>query len=418
MFSIDRDSARGAAKVEVTPRLNIVDAAGADLFSDTGESLALSIISRPESIAREWKDLQDRAAVSPYQAYDLTDLWIRHAAEAAGVAPRVGVVRNLAGSVVAILPFGLIRRLGTTVGVYLGGSHFNVNLPLIDPALPVGPGAVMRILDAYCAATGADLLHLCHQPVAWRGAEHPFLCLPHQDAADDVSLILVAGADYPNYVATSLTRKTRSELRRKAAKFAEAGARAIRAETPQDVARFIDAFLAQKAKRLASQGVDDPFTAPGIKEFFSAAALRGLGQAGGLELHALQAADGHLLAVRAGARHQDQYSLMVQSFDTADYLAKYSPSECLIAEVLAENCRRGVTAFDFGVGANRFKKVWANGLVKLFNLNHAVNAKGQLHAGLLRLAGSARRYVKRNPRLFAAVQDARAMSARLCGRTE
>ena len=74
--------------------------------------------------------------------------------------------------------------------------------------------------------------------------------------------------------------------------------------------------------------------------------------------------------------------------------------------------------FDFGVGANRFKKVWSNGMVKLFNLNHAVNARGQLHAGMLRLAGSARRYVKRNPRLFSAVQDARAMRARLRGQAE
>jgi CelD/BcsL family acetyltransferase involved in cellulose biosynthesis len=418
MFSIDRESARGAANAETRPSLSIVDTTAAELFSDTGDSLALSIISKPEPIAREWKDLQDRAPVSPYQAYDLVTLWVRHAAEAAGVAPRIGVLRNLAGSVVAILPFGLVRRLGTTIGVYLGGSHFNVNLPLVDPALPLGPGAVTHILDAYCAATGADLLHLNHQPVAWRGVEHPFLCLPHQDAPDDVSLILVPNGDYPRYVATSLARKARSELRRKAAKFAEAGARAVRAETPDDVERFIDAFLAQKAKRLASQGVDDPFATPGIKEFFSAAALRGLGQTGGMELHALQAADGHLLAVRAGARHQDQYSLMVQSFDTADYLAKYSPSECLIAEVLAENCRHGVTAFDFGVGANRFKKVWSNGLAKLFNLNHAVNAKGQLHAGMLQLAGAARRYVKRNPRLFSAVQDARALSARLRGRAD
>src|SRR5262245_27991465 len=162
MFSIDRESARGAARTEMKPSLNIVDTASADLFSDSGESLALSVISKPEHIAREWRDLQNRAAVSPYQAYDLVDAWARHPAEAAGVAPRIGVVRNVAGSIVAILPFGLVRRLGTTLGVYLGGSHFNVNLPLVDPALPLGPGAVTHILDAYCAATGADLLHLYH----------------------------------------------------------------------------------------------------------------------------------------------------------------------------------------------------------------------------------------------------------------
>ena len=295
-------------------------------------------------------DLAQRAQVSPYQSFDLAELWVRHAAAAACVEPHVGVVRDADGRVVVILPFGLMRRLGTTVGVYLGGSHFNVNVPLVDPRLRLGPGAVTRILDEYCRIAGADLLHLYHQPVAWRGVKHPFVCLPHQDAPDDISLILIPGGDFPQFVAAQIARKARSELRRKAAKFAEAGARAVRAETPQDVVRFLDAFMQQKGKRLAVQGLDDPFAVPGIKAFFRDAALRGLAGPEGLEFHALMLPDGRLLAVRAGARHQDQYALMVQSFDPDDPLAKYSPSEYLIAEVLADGCRRGFTDFDFGVG--------------------------------------------------------------------
>jgi CelD/BcsL family acetyltransferase involved in cellulose biosynthesis len=67
-------------------------------------------------------------------------------------------------------------------------------------------------------------------------------------------------------------------------------------------------------------------------------------------------------------------------------LAKFSPSEYLIAEVLKDGCRHGFTNFDFGVGANRFKKVWSNGAVGLFNVTHAASAKGQLYAGMMRLA--------------------------------
>lgn len=420
MFSIDTESAR-AARTEA--RMSGSEAHGrpmdhARLFSESGEPLSLTLVSELDHIARDWRDLAQRALVSPYQSFDLAELWVRHAAEAACVEPRVGVVHDAQGRLVAILPFGLMRRLGTTVGVYLGGSHFNVNLPLVDPNLRLGPGAVTRFLDEYCRITGADLLHLYHQPVAWRGVEHPFVCLPHQDAPDGISLILIAGGDFPKFVATQITRKVRSELRRKAAKFTEAGARTIRAETPQDVDRCLDAFMRQKAKRLAAQGLDDPFVLPGIEAFFRDAALRGLGGPEGMEFHALALPDGRLLAVRAGARHQDQYALMVQSFDPDDPLAKYSPSEHLIAEVLADGCRRGFVDFDFGVGANRFKKVWANGAVELFNLTHAVSSKGRLYAGLMQLAGAAARHIKRNPKLFSAVQEARALSARIRGRTE
>ena len=391
---------------------------GARILSDSGEALSLTVAPSLDALEADWQALQERAPVSPYQTFDLTESWVRHAAEAAGFEARIGVLRNAAGEAVMILPFGLERRLGTTVGVYLGGSHFNVNMPLVDPRLGLGPDAVARIFDAYCAMTGADLLHLCNQPVEWRGAAHPFLCMPHQEAPDDISLILVKDGDFAKHIATELSRKMRSELRRKAAKFEEAGARTVRADTPQDVERLLHAFLTQKSRRLATQGVEDPFAAPGIKEFFRNAALRGLDGPGGVEMHGLETADGHLLAVRAGAGHQDQYSMMIQSFDTDDPLAKYSPSECLIADVLAESCQQGFTTFDFGVGSNRFKKVWSNGVVGLFNLTHAASTKGQLYASLMRLTEAATRYIKRNPRLFSAVQEARALSARLRGRAD
>jgi CelD/BcsL family acetyltransferase involved in cellulose biosynthesis len=70
------------------------------------------------------------------------------------------------------------------------------------------------------------------------------------------------------------------------------------------------------------------------------------------------------------------------------------------------------------VGSNRFKKVWSNGVAELFNLAHAVSTKGRLYAGLMQLTGAAARYIKRNPRLFSAVQEARALSARFRGRTD
>jgi CelD/BcsL family acetyltransferase involved in cellulose biosynthesis len=388
------------------------------VLSESGGALSLAVTPDLASIASDWRALQQGAPISPYQRFDLAETWTRRAADSAGVEPRIGVVRNAGDEVVMILPFGFVRRLGTAVAVYLGGSHFNVNLPLADPRLSLGPDTLTRIFDSYCRLTGADVLHLTNQPVAWRSAAHPFFCLPHQDAPDDVSLIHIKDGDFAKYVATELERKVRSELRRKAAKFAEAGAHMFRADTPDRVERCLDAFMRQKAKRLSTQGLDDPFAVPGIRAFFRDAALQGLTGPGGMEFHALQSAAGHLLAVRAGARHQDQHAMMVQSFDPDDPLAKFSPSEYLIAEVLEDGCRHGFTNFDFGVGANRFKKVWSNGAVGLFNVTHAASAKGQLYAGMMRLAGAATRYIKGNPKLFSAVQDARALTARLRGRVE
>ena len=98
---------------------------------------------------------------------------------------------------------------------------------------------------------------------------------------------------------------------------------------------------------------------------------------------------------------------MVQSFDTEDPLAKYSPSEYLMAEVLADSCKQGVTSFDFGVGDGRFKKVWSNDVVHLFNVTYAVTKKGQLYASVMQLSGAAIRY-QRSPPLLGRAGGARA----------
>jgi CelD/BcsL family acetyltransferase involved in cellulose biosynthesis len=153
---------------------------------------------------------------------------------------------------------------------------------------------------------------------------------------------------------------------------------------------------------------------PGVKEFLREAALHGLAGGGGLELRAI-VRDGHILSVRAGVRHGDHHSLMVQSFDTEHMLAKHSPGEYLLTEVLLAGRIQGVASFDFGVGDGRFKQVWSNDVVPMFNIAHGVTKRGQMLAGLIKSNDAAKRYIKRSPKLLSRVQNARALGARLRG---
>lgn len=127
MFSVDPESARGAAEHDMK-----LDRGGANrllggasqpdairLFSELGEPLSLAVTATLDSLARDWRALKQTAPVSPYQRVDLAESWLLHAA---GFEPRIGVLRNAKGEAVMILPFGLVSRLSTTVGVYLGGD--------------------------------------------------------------------------------------------------------------------------------------------------------------------------------------------------------------------------------------------------------------------------------------------------------
>jgi CelD/BcsL family acetyltransferase involved in cellulose biosynthesis len=384
------------------------------ILPDSGGSLSLSIVTSPRAVEAEWKALEERAAISPYQRLDLAAAWLDHGAAPEGVEARIGVVRDETGRVVMILPFGVVRQFGISIAVYLGGSHFNLNLPLADPNLRLGKRAAGVLLDAYAEMTNADLVLLRNQPKVWKGTPHPFLFLPHYGAPDDVRLIII-DSDFDSYLLRQLSRKMRSQLRRKTTRFKDAGILgATRAETPEEVERYLTAFFEQKSKRLASQGLDDPFALPGVKDFLRAATLHGLAGDGGLELRAIMRG-GQILSVRAGVRHRDHHSLMVQSFDTEHILAKHSPGEYLLTEVLLAGRMQGVTSFDFGVGDGRFKQVWSNEAVPMFNIAHGLTKRGHMLAGLIKSKDAAKRYIKRNPRLFSMVQDARVLGAKLRG---
>ncbi len=382
------------------------------ILPDSGGSLSLSIATELGAVEADWKALEERAAISPYQRYDLAAAWLRHAAASERLRARIGVVRDDTERVVMVLPLGVEHRFGITVATYLGGSHFNLNLPLCDPHLRLGGIAAAALLDVYAKEAGADLFLLRNQPESWRGMQHPFLSLPHYGAPDDVRLIVI-DSDFDSYLLRQLSRKMRSQLRRKTMRFKDAGILgATRAATPDEVEQYLTALIAQKSKRLTSQGLNDPFALPGVKEFLQEAALSGLSGEGGLELRAI-ARDGQILSVRAGVRHGDHHSLMVQSFDTEHALAKYTPGDYLLTEVLLAARMQGVTNFDFGVGDGRFKQVWSNGLVPMFNIAHGVTRKGRAMATLMQSKDAAKRYIKRNPRLFSAVQDARALNGKL-----
>ena len=381
------------------------------------EATALEIALSIEAVEAEWRALEARAPVTPYQRFDLTQAWVERAAPGAGIVPRIGVVRGAEGRVVMILPFGVTRRRGVTVATYLGGAHFNLNMPLVDPSFEPDGDRLVAILDDYCARTGVDLLSLAFQPRAWRDPRsrrevaHPLLQLRHHPATDEVRTIRMPDG-FEAFADEQLSKSTRSKLRRKEQKFQGAGSRVgMRAETASEVERCVAAFVAQKSVRLAAQGIGDPFSEPGVAAFLAQAATAGLDGRGGLEFHAIEV-DGAIVSVRAGVTHHGHHSLMIQSFDTGHPLAKFSPSQVLVSKVMTCASARGVTGFDFGVGDSAQKQTWSNDLVELFDISYAATAKGWLAARLASGRTRVVRFVKHSDTLFRAFKAVRAWTGR------
>jgi len=370
--------------------------------------LSLSLAASPAAIEAEWRELELRAPVSAYQRYDFLKAWLDQAAAGEGVVACLGVVRNESGRIAAILPFGFTARWGLKIASYLGGDHVNLNMPLIDPAFgrTLDRDGAEALLHDYCLAAGVDVLLLANQPATWSGAEHAFAQLGAQPSPD-VLLRIEAESDYEAYATAQVSKDSRSKLRRKAKKLEEAGVALLEARGEADVERLLQAFLAQKARRLQAMGADNPFAEPGIAAFLRQAALTGAVEFFGLVV------EERVLAVTGWLRRGEEASLMILSFDAEDELARNSPGEVLLTRLMAAGLGRSLKRLDFGLGTERYKTTWSNSETAMFDTIFAVTMRGVLYAQFLRLRLGLTRAIKRNAPLYARLKKLR---ARLVGR--
>ena len=388
--------------------------AGTSSDPDLLGRLRLTVLADIEPIAIEWRDLETRCDVSPYQSYDFVAAWSKHAAASDGVDVRIGVVRDEWGKVAAILPFGVTKGRFVTTAHYLCASHSNLNMPLVSRKHRdrFGPEAVAALLRLYCEMVGADLLVLSFQPDEWLGLPHPFGRLPRQPSSGEVKSI-VTGQSYVALLQSALSRNARSKLRRKEAKLAAAKVGLPRqASTPEEVARVLDAFIAQKGRQLAEMGASDPFAAPNVREFLLHAALAGLESGSGLILHSLPRGR-EILAVRGVLRHGSHASLLVQSYDMDHALAHDSPGEVLFGGALAQDIADGVRELDLGVGVARYKDTWSNAVIPMFDATLPLTQAGRASAAAERARIASVRRIKGNTALYSALKSARAWIARM-----
>ena len=131
----------------------------------------------------------------------------------------------------------------------------------------------------------------------------------------------------------------------------------------------------------------------------------------GLELHALAVGE-RIVAVYGGGAHAGRWSGMVTSFDADPEIAKSSPADLLLMKVIAAQCAAGRTFFDLGVGEARYKAVFCDTPIPLFDSLLPITASGWVFTTTYSALLRAKRFVKQDPRLFAWAKRLRAWRGR------
>lgn len=379
-----------------TPAISDATAAGA--VSRLWASIAIE--TDIAALAERWRAFEATALVTPYQSYDWVRPFVETIGAAHGMALRYALVHGIDGELCALLPLIISRRSGFRFAEFIGGKHANYHMGLYAPAFAAQLDAALtaRMLTEIGNAIGRlDALAFVNQPVIWQGVGNPAARLAAGPSPSRAYKLALIAGDGDATLRRSMSSHARKKLKNKHSRFKDFGPSALtRATTPGEVARIIDAFLAQKAERFRAMGVPDPFAEPAMRAFLEQAARDDSAGRPAIELYALDL-DGQAVATYIGAVQGARFSGMATSFDMASETVKTSPGELLLAELIRLKAREGVAVFDLGVGEARYKTTFCDDHDDLVDSFLPLTFKGRVFARIARTKRELKRRIKRSP---------------------
>lgn len=283
------------------------------------------------------------------------------------------------------------------VARYMGDRHANGNFsPLALSSPELRPADLALLIEAIGAARpDIDLLSLERAADNLQGRPNPLMTLPFLPSPNpSLAVDLSGGFDalLGRTKATSKRKRNRQQARRLEA---AGGYRFVKAETPDEVGRFLGAFFEMKQQRFRKMGVTDVFAAPQVRRFFHRLFAEALVEkTPAFVLDGLEVA-GELRAVTGSSRCGDR---VICEFGAIreDKLSRFSPGDFLFFENIRRACEEGLIVYDFSVGDEPYKRLWSDMEVTQYDVLVPMNARGRMLTLALRGGNRIKALIKAN----------------------
>jgi CelD/BcsL family acetyltransferase involved in cellulose biosynthesis len=385
--------------------------------SDRARERGFEVVAAGPTLESVWRAFQDEGLCSPYQRFDWVQSFVEALAGAEGFRLQVLLLRDGDDRPLLLLPLAVRRQHGLAIASIVGGKQANFHLPITAPGLSASLSASR--LKQLLVAAGRDSLRvdcfvLRNQPLSWRGEANPLAAFGGS-ASVDVGYRLPLGSDADAILNRSFSGETRKKMRKKRRSLGEPGAvRFWQARDPGEAETILSAFLDQKQHRFRELGIANPFVGA-MQTFLRAGSLAGLASGRpAIELYALSAGD-RVIATFGGAGDGWRLCGMFNSFDSSPEVARCSPGELLLADLIRRQCEIGRTMFDLGVGEAHYKTSLCDEVEPLIDVFVPVTPQGRLYAAAAERAVAAKRFIKHTPWALRAVNALRGIKARARG---
>jgi len=357
----------------------------------------------PEAIAA-YARFADTAIGAPPQSAAWVAAWL-------ATVTRDGVILTVeyAGRTVYSVALEIVRKGPLRIARLVGATHANGNFAPSDAAwLARDPEETIRRLPKALADARPDIDALVLERLIpdHAGFRNPLLALPHA-VSPNVALAVDLKSGFAELVSGPSGKRKRKKHRSQLRKYEAAGGfRRIEAETPDEVARLLDAFFDMKAARFRKAGIANVFAQPEVHAFFRRLYCDALSAAPKpFVLHALEVG-GRLRAVTGSSRAARR---LICDFSAIadDEITQASPGEFLFFENIEEACDQGLAVYDFSVGDEPYKRLWCDIETRQMDVMVPLSPKGGLLVALLRATAGLKTRIKQNPAIWRVAKSLR-----------
>jgi CelD/BcsL family acetyltransferase involved in cellulose biosynthesis len=367
--------------------------------------LEISVTSNIRKIESAWRRLETRNWNTLNQSMD----WCLSWAQSQGTE-LVALTGARGREIFFILPLDITTEKAGRIARWPGARFNNTNSGLFDEHLaPPDDDEIEHLRRSIKAVLHdrADLLTLDQVPLVWRGVDHPLAPLAsieNQNHSFQLPLADTMEATLKQLNAKARRKKFRVQSRR----MEELGGYDhVHADDPQEQAKLLDLFFAQKGARLRANGLPDVFAPSSTRAFLHCLlAVPRKPQAWPLVMHAIRLKGehaGHIAAIAGLSRKGDHVLCQFSSIDDS-IAGEASPGEFLFWLMIEHSIGEGAKLFDFGIGDQPYKRSWCSGETVLQDILLPLTARGRLLQPLMLGKTAIKARLKQHPRIYAIIQ--------------
>ena len=377
---------------------------GTEMPTQVGSSGVVSILVFTEmnAVAEVWKDFQQHADCTVFQAFDWLQQWQHHVGVHRKSIPVIVLGLDQSKQPLFVLPLAVEKRGSVRRLTWLGSELCDYNAPLLiknfsDHVMPDDFGPLWQHVISVIRAEARfqfDVVELDKMPEKVVSQRNPFLSLPvmHRTCGAHVATL---GKDWNEFFLSKRSGETRKRERRQFKHLAEHGeVRFVDVTNQGDIDRTLKLLIEQKASSYARMRVENIFARPGYLDFFRAIVadpnLRDVVHLSRIDVGETPVATG------LGLTFKNCYYLILSSYQDGP-LARFGPGRAHLQEMMRYAIEHRFDRFDFTIGDEPYKRDWCDIEIKLFGYVEAATMKGQYVAATQTAIHRAEHFVTRRP---------------------